>query len=66
MSINGIRIIITDRERLNTARLGAALIWAAIQVNHDSIRFQQKGFNQLFGVAGGARGVSAAARIRIR
>jgi uncharacterized protein YbbC (DUF1343 family) len=52
VSINGIRISITDRERLNTARLGAALIWAAIQVNHDSIRFQQKGFNQLFGVVG--------------
>jgi uncharacterized protein YbbC (DUF1343 family) len=53
VSINGIRISITDRERLNTARLGAALIWAAIQVNHDSVRFQQKGFNQLFGVRGG-------------
>jgi uncharacterized protein YbbC (DUF1343 family) len=52
VDINGIRITITDRERLNTARLGAALIWAAIQVNHDSIRFQQKGFNQLFGVVG--------------
>jgi uncharacterized protein YbbC (DUF1343 family) len=53
VSINGIRLTITDRERLNTARLGAALIWAAIQVNGDSIRFQQKGFDQLFGVAGG-------------
>jgi len=52
VSIDGIRIIITDRERLNTARLGAALIWAAIQVKGDSVRFQQKGFNQLFGVPG--------------
>jgi uncharacterized protein YbbC (DUF1343 family) len=53
VSIDGIRITITDRERLNTARLGAALIWAAITVKGDSIRFQQKGFNQLFGVRGG-------------
>jgi len=53
VSIDGIRITITDRERVNTARLGAALLWAAIQVNKDSIRFQQKGFNQLFGVRGG-------------
>jgi uncharacterized protein YbbC (DUF1343 family) len=53
VSIDGIRIILADRERLNTARLGAALIWVAIQLNKDSIRFQQKGFNQLFGVAGG-------------
>jgi uncharacterized protein YbbC (DUF1343 family) len=53
VSIEGIRLTITDRERLNTARLGAALIWAAIQVNRDSIRFQQKGFDQLFGVRGG-------------
>ena len=53
VSIDGIRITITDRERVNTARLGAALIWAAIKVNADSIRFQQKGFNQLFGVRGG-------------
>jgi len=53
VGINGIRISITDRERVNTARLGAALIWAAIQLNPDSIRFQQKGFNELFGVVGG-------------
>lgn len=50
--VHGIHIIITDRERLNTARLGAALLWAIIQTNGDSVRFQQKGFNQLFGVRG--------------
>ncbi|MDQ2766844.1 MAG: DUF1343 domain-containing protein [Gemmatimonadota bacterium] len=53
VAIDGIRITITDRERLNTARLGAALIWAAVKVSGDSIRFQQKGFNQLVGVRGG-------------
>src|SRR3569623_2670 len=56
-SINGIRISITDRERVNTARLGAALLWAAIQVNDATIRVQQKGFNQLFGVVGAREAV---------
>ena len=51
-TVHGIHIIITDRERLNTARVGAALLWAIIQTNGDSVRFQQKGFNQLFGVRG--------------
>jgi uncharacterized protein YbbC (DUF1343 family) len=52
VSVHGIHIIITDRERVNTARLGAALLWAIIQTNKDSVRFEQKGFNQLFGVRG--------------
>ena len=52
-SVHGIHIIITDRERLNTARLGAALLWVIIKTNGDSVRFQQKGFNQLYGVRGG-------------
>jgi uncharacterized protein YbbC (DUF1343 family) len=50
--VHGIHIIVTDRERLNTARLGAALLWAIIQTNGDSVRFQKKGFNELFGVRG--------------
>ena len=63
--MHGIHIIITDRERLNTARLGAALLWAIIQTNGDSVRFQQKGFNELFGVRG-AREAFLAAPIPIR
>jgi uncharacterized protein YbbC (DUF1343 family) len=53
VSVHGIHIIITDRDRLQTARLGAALVWAIEKTNGDSLRFQQKGFNQLFGVFGG-------------
>ncbi|MEO7040409.1 MAG: DUF1343 domain-containing protein [Gemmatimonadaceae bacterium] len=52
VSVHGIHIIITDRDRLNTARLGADLLWAIIQTNGDSVRFQQKGFNQLYGIPG--------------
>ena len=52
VSLHGIHIIITDRERVNTARLGASLLWAIISTNGDSVRFQQKGFNQLYGARG--------------
>jgi len=53
VSVHGIHITITDRERLNTARLGAALLWTIIKTNGDSVRFQQRGFNQLYGIRGG-------------
>jgi len=52
VSVHGIHIILTDRERLNTARLGASLLWAIISTNGDSVRFQVKGFEQLYGVPG--------------
>lgn len=51
-SVHGVHIIITDRERLQTSRLGAVLLWAIAKTNGDSLRFQQKGFNQLYGVPG--------------
>ena len=51
-SVHGIHIILTDRDRLNSARLGAALLWAILQTNGDSVRFQEKGFNQLYGTPG--------------
>jgi hypothetical protein len=52
VSVHGVRITVTDRERLQTSRLGAALLWAIAKTNGDSLRFQQKGFNQLVGVPG--------------
>ncbi len=42
--------MVTDRERLQTSRLGAVLLWAIATTNGDSLRFQQRGFNQLYGV----------------
>ncbi|MEP7085943.1 MAG: DUF1343 domain-containing protein [Gemmatimonadota bacterium] len=59
--VHGIHIIITDRDRLNTARLGAALLYAIIQTNGDSVRFQQKGFNQLYGTRGAREAFQAGA-----
>jgi uncharacterized protein YbbC (DUF1343 family) len=48
--VSGVRIIITDRERIQTARLGATLFWAVAQVNRDSLRVRVQSFDELFGV----------------
>jgi uncharacterized protein YbbC (DUF1343 family) len=50
VSVRGIRIVVTDRERLQVARLGAALFWAIARTNGDSLRVRVKSFDELFGV----------------
>jgi uncharacterized protein YbbC (DUF1343 family) len=49
-TIPGVRIILTDRDRVQTSRVGAALLWAVAKTNRDSLRFRVLSFNQLFGV----------------
>ncbi len=49
-SIPGIRIVVTDRDQIQTSRLGAAIIWAVGRVNGDSLRIRPESFNLLFGV----------------
>lgn len=46
----GIRIEITDRDRIQTSRLGASLIWAIAKVNGDSLRIRPRSWDLLFGV----------------
>jgi uncharacterized protein YbbC (DUF1343 family) len=50
VSIRGIRIIVTDRERLHASRLGATLFWAIAKTNRDSLRVRVQSFDELFGV----------------
>ena len=61
VSVHGVHIIITDRNRMQTSRLAADLLWAIAKTNGDSLRFQQKGFNQLFGVVGGREAIMSGA-----
>jgi len=61
VSVHGIHIIVTDRDRLQTARLSADLLWAIEKANGDSLRFQDKGFNQLFGIKGGRQAIVSGA-----
>ena len=50
-TIPGVRIIVTDRDRVNVARLGAALVWAIAQTSRDSLRIQNAVFDERFGAA---------------
>jgi uncharacterized protein YbbC (DUF1343 family) len=44
-----IKIEVTDRDRLQAARIGAALLWAVNQVNPDSLTLRDAGFDARFG-----------------
>jgi len=48
--VNGFKIVITDRDRIQTSRLGAAIIWAVARVNGDSLHIRPESFDLLFGV----------------
>lgn len=48
--VQAIRIVITDRERVQATRVGAALLWAIARTNGDSLRIRIESFNQLVGI----------------
>ena len=50
--MNGIKITITDRNALQTSRLGAVLLWSIRQVSGDSLKIDSTGFVHLFGLTG--------------
>jgi uncharacterized protein YbbC (DUF1343 family) len=47
--ISGIRIDVTDRDRVQSGRVGAAILWALLQSNRDSLRISAKTFDERFG-----------------
>lgn len=47
--IPGIRVIVTDRDRVHVGRLGAALLWAIARTSPDSLRVSPPNFDRLFG-----------------
>lgn len=50
-SIPGVRIEITDRDRVQPARIGAAILWALSRLQKDSLRLNAKGFDERMGSA---------------
>lgn len=50
-SIPGVRLELTDRERVQPARIGAAILWALSRVHGDSLRVNAPGFDRLMGSA---------------
>ena len=50
-SIPGVKIVVTDRDRVNPARVGAALFWAIVQTSRDSLKIRDAAFDERFGAA---------------
>jgi uncharacterized protein YbbC (DUF1343 family) len=48
-AINGVRLELTDRERVQPARIGAAILWALNRVHRDSLRVTTPGFDLRMG-----------------
>jgi len=48
-SIPGVRIEVTDRDLVQPARIGAAILWALARVQRDSLRITEKGFDERMG-----------------
>jgi uncharacterized protein YbbC (DUF1343 family) len=48
-TIPGIRIEVLDRDLVQPARIGAAILWALARVHRDSLRINNKGFDERMG-----------------
>lgn len=51
VSIPGVKVVVTDRDRVNPARVGAALIWAIAQTSRDSLKIRESVFDERLGAA---------------
>jgi len=49
VAIPGVRVVVTDRDRVNPSRVGAALLWAIAKTSPDSLRFRLPRFDELLG-----------------
>ena len=51
VEIPGVRVEVTDRDRVNPARIGAAILWAVMRTGADSLTFRLPRFDELFGTS---------------
>jgi uncharacterized protein YbbC (DUF1343 family) len=49
LRIPGVRIVVDDRQRVHTGRLGASILWALLEANRDSLRVTPGTFDLRFG-----------------
>jgi uncharacterized protein YbbC (DUF1343 family) len=47
--IPGVHVDVTDRERVQSGRISAAILWAIVQANRDSLRISTRTFDERFG-----------------
>jgi uncharacterized protein YbbC (DUF1343 family) len=50
--VSAIAIEVTDRDRIDVGRVGAALLWAIARENRDSLKIDSLGFDRRFGSPG--------------
>ena len=50
-TIPGVKIVVTDRDRVNASRIGASLFWAIAQTSRDSLKINDRVFDERFGAA---------------
>jgi uncharacterized protein YbbC (DUF1343 family) len=58
-SIPGVRIEITERDRVHAGRIGAALVWALVRASRDSLRLTPLAFDRRFGSTAGREALLA-------
>ena len=50
-TIPGVRVVVTDRDRMHVGRVGAAILWAIRKASPDSLRVTDRAFDLRFGSA---------------
>ncbi|MBA3558305.1 MAG: DUF1343 domain-containing protein [Gemmatimonadaceae bacterium] len=51
IEVRWIRVVVTDRERMHSVRVGAALLWAVAKTNPDSLQIRAQTFDERMGPA---------------
>jgi uncharacterized protein YbbC (DUF1343 family) len=59
LRIPGVRIIVDDRNRIHSGRVSAAILWALLQTNRDSLRITPATFDLRFGSRAGREALFA-------
>lgn len=59
MRIPGVRIEVTERDRVHVGRVGAALLWALLRTSPDSLRLTPLAFDLRFGTTAGRTALEA-------
>ena len=47
--IAGVRVDVTDRDKVRSGRVAAAILWAIVTANRDSLQITTRGFDERFG-----------------
>ena len=57
--IPGVRVVIDDRDRVHSGRVGASILWALLKTSRDSLRITPSSFDLRFGSAAGREALFA-------